>query len=338
MRFTIIIPVYNVKNHLKECLDSIIGQTFGDFEVIIVDDGSTDGSENICDLYQENHPHKIKVFHNANGGVLSARVFGVKQATGEIILFVDSDDCLRKDTLEILDGTIKKECCDMIIFNWSEDKLFTKGKRGFESDCFKIFEGNKKELYKKIIRNSSLNSICLKATKREIFDTEKDYSDFFHVRHGEDLLQSLQIITDAKKIVCIDEPLYYYRQRENSAVHTFDKNRHESIKAVHRELEKYIDLWGAPELHPLHYAREVRGWVETVFQFLENGTNGRTVISDMATDSYFRNAYENMDVSFLSKKDRIAAGLLYKRKYKLLLNYKSIIDFIKKLRKKNGNN
>ena len=110
MKFSIVIPVYNVKEYLDECITSVLNQTFKDFEIILVDDGSLDGSENICDLYSKKYPETCFTYHRTNHGVLLSREFGVKKAKGDVILFLDSDDSLRKDTLEILNKIFEKFC------------------------------------------------------------------------------------------------------------------------------------------------------------------------------------------------------------------------------------
>ena len=98
-KVSIIVPIYNVKPYLKECLDSILVQTFSDFELILVDDGSTDGSERLADSYALSDP-RVKVVYKENGGLSSARNAGLDLACGEYIYFVDSDDYIEPDTLE----------------------------------------------------------------------------------------------------------------------------------------------------------------------------------------------------------------------------------------------
>ena len=95
MLISIIVPVYNVENYLKECIDSILRQEFRDYEIILVDDGSKDDSGKICDEYGKKYSF-ISVIHKKNGGLSDARNFGLKIAKGEYILFIDSDDYIAK--------------------------------------------------------------------------------------------------------------------------------------------------------------------------------------------------------------------------------------------------
>jgi len=109
MKFSIIVPVYNVEDYLKQCLDSIIGQTYTNFEIIIVNDGSKDNSQQIIDEYEQKYPSLIKAFKKENGGLSDARNFGVEKVVGDYILFVDSDDYINKELLEKLNEVIVRD-------------------------------------------------------------------------------------------------------------------------------------------------------------------------------------------------------------------------------------
>lgn len=120
MKFSIIIPVYNVKLYIKRCITSVLNQTYKDYEVILVDDGSTDGSGKICDEYVK-QDNRIRVIHQKNHGVSVARNVGIQAAIGEILLFLDSDDCYEqnnflKEIAKVIHGA------DIVVFNWKEFK------------------------------------------------------------------------------------------------------------------------------------------------------------------------------------------------------------------------
>ena len=106
-RFSIIVPVYNVEKYLSTCVESILSQTFNNWELILINDGSTDYSGIICDEYKKKDT-RIKVFHTENKGVSAARNIGLKNAIGEWIAFIDSDDYMEKNWLEVVSMTIKK--------------------------------------------------------------------------------------------------------------------------------------------------------------------------------------------------------------------------------------
>lgn len=123
MKFSILVPIYNVEKFLPKCLKSIENQTYKDFEVILVDDGSQDSSGKICDIYKKNHGNNTIVIHKKNNGLISARRTGINQAKGEYCIFCDSDDFLENYALEKINKVIEKFKADLIIYNaYSFDK------------------------------------------------------------------------------------------------------------------------------------------------------------------------------------------------------------------------
>ena len=145
--FSVIIPVYNVERYLRKCLDSILIQSFKDFEVILVDDGSKDKSGTICDEYATKD-ERISVLHKENGGVSSARNAGIDKASGEWILFVDADDVVPQDTFLYYANSIASNDIEMILGSYvecDENGVITKSDtRQFEKqismlDCLKLF-------------------------------------------------------------------------------------------------------------------------------------------------------------------------------------------------------
>ena len=121
MRVSIIVPVYNTAQYLSACLDSILAQTFDDFELLLVDDGSTDDSPAICDGYKAKDD-RVRVFHRRNGGVSAARNLGVEQAKGDWICYVDSDDEVKPDYLKVMVEAICSERC-LVMGNLSDDRM-----------------------------------------------------------------------------------------------------------------------------------------------------------------------------------------------------------------------
>lgn len=113
---SVIVPIYNVEKYLAECVDSILGQTFQDIEVILVDDGSSDRSGQMADDYAAQDT-RVKVIHKENGGLSSARNAGMKVARGQYIYYCDSDDYISRDAIEILYDTAIRNDLDMVLFN-----------------------------------------------------------------------------------------------------------------------------------------------------------------------------------------------------------------------------
>ena len=226
--FSIVVPVYNVEKYLEICINSILSQTFQDFELILVDDGSTDSSGTICDSYQTANPEKIKVIHRSNGGLLSARIAGLHETKGRYIYNVDSDDFLAFDLLEKVKAAIDKSGADVIVF--SAIRIDDNGNLlyGFASHLFP--EGNV-DLYNYWFTwadNTNLNVVWLKVIKRDLLDQqfEKNLKDYIQIQNGEDLIYSITVIRNASSIYYLDQALYYYRYTPKSITVAYHKNEH----------------------------------------------------------------------------------------------------------------
>lgn len=335
MKVSIIVPVYNVKSYLLECIESVLCQSYKNYEIILVDDGSTDESGKICDNYSAKYPTIIKTHHISNSGPLYARIYGMRVSSGDILLFLDSDDCLRTDALDKIVASFSQGC-DMVLFNTETTEAFLSKSIVYPFIAGQVFAGKtKNSLYQSVVLGTIPNSVWSKAIRKKCAILPEYVEQFGKVKFGEDLLLSAYFITNCSKIVYLDEGLYHYRIRPGSAVHSFDIHRKESIKTVHTELEKCIDTWNMPELKPLHNTRKVKGWVETLKILLKNkSTLSRrdfcAQLRSMATDPYFRNAYSGMDSSLLSRAERILAFCLMKKQYFLLHIASRVLSMRKK--------
>lgn len=336
MKFSIVVPVYNVQKYITECCNSVLNQTYQNYELILVDDGSTDGSGTICDQLMSSEPDKIKVLHISNKGPLLARREGIRASTGDVIVSLDSDDCIQSELLNKLFRCFEENQCDMVLYNASKKADYSSKDCCFPFKCRNTCsEVSKYDYCQKMASSDVPNSLCLKAVTRECVECLPDFSDFTHVKNGDDLLLSLYMITAAEKIIYLDETLYFYRQHEKSIVHSFNPNRANSIKTVHREFERFIDLWNMPQLHPAHYTREVKGWIETLLILMANKENMDSSelsknLKDMAEDEYFRCAYDAMDAKRLNRRYRLLAKWLYRKWFFLL----RVADFLRAIKHK----
>lgn len=319
IKFSVLVPVYNAEKYLRECIESILNQTYQNFELILVNDGSTDSSGNICDEYALLND-KIKVVHKENQGLVLARREAIRKATGDFVMFLDSDDCFRLDSLEIIEKSVNEQNCDLIIFNASKEKDFaTKNwELGFKDG--QIFEGdNKNLLYEKIITSSLLNSLCFKAVKRELIDVENDYKEFSFVTSTEDLLQSLPIIDSCKKALYIDETLYFYRQHGNSMVHNFNYKSYLSIKTVHGVLLKYIYKWNKQEFLQKYYSKCIGVALKYAYLIVLSKQEKKEKINslkELAEDKYFIEACTDFDESKFKNRDLYFIKLLFAKRVK----------------------
>jgi len=212
--YSFIIPVYNVGNYLEKCLLSILGQSYKNWEAILIDDGSTDTvSAGLCDEY-EKKDSRIHTYHIKNRGSLMARRYGLKYAAGNYILFVDSDDYVHRNLLLEINKIILQNHCDLVIFRLQTiDRLGTGNSPIiFNEGTIIGTDGYSKELmWKKIVGSSELNTLYSKAIKKEIIDINTDYSQYAFLKSGTDLMQSLPILEAADKIYFTEKVLYYYQ-------------------------------------------------------------------------------------------------------------------------------
>lgn len=245
---SIIVPVYNVEKYLKECLNSILSQTNQDFELILVNDGSTDGSLAICEMYKERYPKKIKLTCQENSGSLMTRRRGFEEATGEYILCVDSDDYLIPGIIECIHNTIEQYKCDMIIFDYVYGEGQNKPERVIHVCPEKIttfFSDDEISRFRiQLIVGRDLNSLCCKVVRRSCIDIFSDYSKWKYVANGDDSLQSLPIFDAVKSICYLPQTGYFYR-RDNivSLSKQYSIKDFDSFMCVYERTLEYASRW-----------------------------------------------------------------------------------------------
>lgn len=225
---SIIVPVYNVEDYLKECLNSIINQTYKNLEILLIDDGSSDKSGEICDEYAKNDS-RIKVFHKQNGGQSSARNLGLDKSKGDFISFVDSDDVLGENFIQKLYDMASKFQTKMSMISFqafSQNRLNTDIAQANSSE--KILSS--KELLKAICTAYLSFSPCIFLYKRDIFDDLR----FPEGRIYEDIFISFDVIHKAQNIAYSDAKHYFYRIREGSTVHSFSQKNLIAVDSVQR--------------------------------------------------------------------------------------------------------
>lgn len=228
MKFSILVPVYNTEKYIRECINSVLNQSYGDFELILVDDGSPDNSGRICDEYAS-QDDRIVVIHKENGGLISARRAALRIARGDYCMFLDSDDYIEQNALSVLKDKINAFGCDCIYYGY----IYVDEKSnciGRSSDIKEeLFVTEPKEFCKMIFCNSSFNSLCRKAVRRSLIP-DIDYSQYYHISLGEDLLQTVDILRHVKSISFITDCLYNYRMNSLSMTHsiTYEKYRVDS--------------------------------------------------------------------------------------------------------------
>ena len=253
---SVIVPVYNVESYLDRCVRSIVGQTYQDLEIILVDDGSPDRCPAMCDVWAEKDS-RIKVIHKINGGLSDARNAGMEAATGEYIAFVDSDDCIAPEMIERLVSALARDGSDMAAcaaeMVWEDEtpsRLLTE-----KTNCvLDRFEAQKALLEESLLKQPVWYKLYKRALIRDI--------PFPAGKYHEDVFWSYRAVGNASRVSIIDYVGYFYTQRPGSimgegyslkrldALEAYEK-RYQYIKVRFPELEKEarISIIGACIYH-----------------------------------------------------------------------------------------
>lgn len=223
---SVIVPVYKVEQYLERCVNSILNQTYSNFELILVDDGSPDRCGEICDFYAQKDK-RVRVIHKENGGLSDARNAGLKICMGNLIVFVDSDDWVSEQYLEILYDMQQKTSCDIVECNIIRtDKFVNESKITDEYEYieYQLIDALKLLIEDKILHQYVWNKLYRRETIGDIF--------FEKGKTNEDEFWTYQVFGNAGKIVKIDAPLYYYFQRNTSIMGTeYNVKRLHAIEA-----------------------------------------------------------------------------------------------------------
>lgn len=218
---SIIVPIYNVENYLAECINSVLVQTYTDFELLLIDDGSKDNSGAICDEYQLKDK-RVRVFHKVNGGLSSARNYGLEKANGEYVIFLDSDDYwLKKDCLDNLVRVAIDLDADIVRGEYKEVDEF--GSDLLIKDFSSKLEKQKQilssaEFYKWIIKGENFSVLFL--FKKKIFDSGLRFDE--NRCFQEDIELNIRLFCNNFRCVYIPIVFYAYRKRRNSIVNTYN--------------------------------------------------------------------------------------------------------------------
>ncbi len=221
MKFSIIIPVYNTEKYLKRCIESVLNQTNQNFEIIIINDGSKDKSEEILKNYETNT--KIKIIKQINHGLSYTRNVGIQKAKGDYIIFLDSDDLIEKELLKTIDKNINNE--DMIKYTYSDLKNNEKIKR--ETITFNNLTG--KEAFKKLVESKTIFEMaCIYAYKKSYIQKYKFEVGKYH----EDFGLIPLMINKAKSITSIDFNGYIYNRENETSITSYTGDKKEYKKAL----------------------------------------------------------------------------------------------------------
>ena len=256
-KLSVIVPVYNTEKYLRECIDSILAQTFTDFELILVDDGSTDGSGAICDEYAEKDP-RIQVIHQENGGVTRARKAAMRIAAGSWISFIDSDDWISPDMFAAMlekasNSKAQIVICDAVLeFSNKSQIAETLADEGFCDKATMV-----QQIYPTMImsfehrRPGMAGWLCNKIFERslleKVFWSVEDSFVF-----SEDALCCYAALLESENIYIYRKPLYHYRQHTDSAMHQYNgTKRYVNLLRSYKAHEDLLKMHGSAYLDQL---------------------------------------------------------------------------------------
>ena len=243
-KISMIIPVYNAEQYLKKCVDSVRAQTYGNLEIMLVDDGSTDSSGELCDTYAEKD-ERIRVVHKENGGLVSAWKAGVKECSGEYVSFLDSDDWINPEMLSEMSAYLTGNDREMVISDYiierdggSQEYVWQKlapgeyGRKEIEEKIFPCLLGQE-ERYITISR-------CMKLISKRLISENGNYTDPAIIV-GEDTTIMLPVLLDCQRIVAMDHKAYYhYLYVKESMVHKYNEKLTENIRKLIQTTDRIL--------------------------------------------------------------------------------------------------
>lgn len=337
--FSILIPVYNVEKYLPACLESVLAQDFDDYEIILVDDGSKDASGHICDDYCASYPDKIRVQHKPNQGLISARRVGLKLAVGEYICFLDSDDCLAVGMLGRLYETIQSTHSDVVLFRW---RCIDENGAPTGNTIPVAFPQSgpveKKAIFERMLSTNLLNSLCTKCCRRELFNVDTDYSAFFWLQNGEDLLQSFPVLYQSNTFYYLNEVLYQYRLNPASITHTFRKEQFRAVNVVSEVQYEYIIKLGLDT--PKNRAVFLQSYLVSVWRNIEamyrdRGTKPErnAVLDELRSFELVKQARSYLDSCGLPAQERLGIAIFYQNDNRKMNAYMAVYPMLRKVQR-----
>ena len=230
---SVVVPIYKVEKYLAQCIESIIRQTYQNLDILLIDDGSPDNCGEICESYAQKDG-RITVFHKKNGGLSDARNYGIKQAKGKYICFIDSDDCIDKQYIEILyhmckENNCKIAQCDYLKF-WDKDEPSLPKEEVVQKKI------SVDEMLEGLYTNHHIQNII---ACNKLYDISLFQDILYTVgKIHEDEFTTYKLFLKCDYIMCINQKLYFYRQREDSITGVkFSYKRLDYLKALKERME-----------------------------------------------------------------------------------------------------
>lgn len=342
---SIIVPVYNAKDYLTDCVNHLIGQTYRNIEILLIDDGSSDGTGVLCDKIAETDS-RIKVFHKENGGTHTARNLGIEVSQGEYLMFIDPDDWYDFEAIEYLVNHIQKENLDLIRFsyikeyeNFSEKRENTFiAEKVYENDeCLNLCRRTIGLLSEELCHPENLNflaSVCFCVYRKSVI--KENSLSFYNIRTigtFSDGLFNINYLLYAKKMEYVNKYFYHYRKTNSaSATSNYRENFLEKQLILFAEIDKIVKEQGKEFEEALsnRIALSSMEMCLNVFKSSKKATDKYTEIKEVLNNPIYKNAYKNFDISYLPLKWKIYYFFIMARFIPGVYLMTRIIMFLKK--------
>ena len=337
-RVSVIVPVFKVEQYLRNCVDHLCDQTLQDIEIILVDDGSPDTCPQICDYYADKD-NRVRVIHKKNGGVSAARNDGLKIATGDYIIFCDSDDWMEETGLENLYNAAVESDADMTIGDvylaYNDRTKYVKFYRDefITSDHSYIVELIKADIYRTYCPNPPDEGCAFgyggpwnKLIRRRFLIENEINFDLRLKGIFDDILYTAHVLAKVKCVRYIQKPVYFYRQVEGSITHTYKPNVIEINEAIFTAWEELFSTLDNPEQYrEAYYACVLRRTEEAIKLYFNNPKNTKvkkeseTEFEKIMRKEPYSTAIGSVKMRKLSKKQMTIALLLRAKAYSLAM-------------------
>ena len=314
---SIIIPVYNTEEYIAACLDSLSRQSYTDFEVILVDDGSTDSSANRIEKYIETSKMDLSLIRTENRGVSAARNTGIQHSKGDYLCFIDSDDMADSEYLSVMLAELAEENADICFC----------GQRTVPEGCvteYSFHESYSKKVYTKyealsdMLYGNTQHGIWSLLCRRSILGDNRFAEG---CRFSEDLGMVWQLVASSEKIVSVSAPLYIYRTRGNSAMTVIDESRLDGMR-LFMQLEEYMKQ-NAPEFADEFIRYGVAKWVWSTVWQIAHGSRSLKLFKE-SIRIYNPDEYMKRLVDFKTRRVALSASVFVHSKALYYLSIKII--------------
>lgn len=339
MFLSILIPAYNCEKYIDGCIKSIIQQDFQDYELIIINDGSTDKTNEKCVLWANKYPEKIRYVSKQNTGAYLTRRALLREAKGEYLCFIDADDnYIRNDALSMIKRTIIESQCDMVFFDATSDLSTMKKKFNYPYKNGEVFEGDRiSEIYRLFVNTKKFQHLWNKVFSRTLVDFEQPDNSFGYRMLRDGVYQIVPLISRANRIVYLDKVLYYYRtDNEESVSHSFSIDFYFSMVDLHKRILECSKQWKYKNVNTDEYVKAGCTTDMCIAAIksrnLPNDANMTRFeyIKMISKEQLFRQQYTQKYLDMFRKP---VAWALFHKQYWLISVAASLVDAAKKMRR-----